>query len=711
MAVIENCLCATDNKRDLKTSTLLTILVHALQKRAHRSLRLMRASASLRIRTEQLTVKTIQSQLILAFSIAILVPAIITIYVGMRVISDQIITRAETKTISDLNSAREIYRSKISEIHSITRLTAVRKLVRAAVISRDHDFLSKDFQSILRREKLDILTICDSRGNVIARGRNPALFGDNILEDRFIERVIRTHQPVSGTDLLSREQLIKASPDLAAQASMEVFPTPKAKERHDHQETSGMMMASAVPVFDDNDNFLGAIIGGVLLNRNYEIVDKIKEVVHEGQIYQGKEIGTATIFQGDLRISTNVKNADGSRAIGTLVSGEVYDAVLNEGKRWVGEAFVVNAAYITAYEPIRDLNNNIIGILYVGVLKQPFDDVLQRGLITFLGIAILGVVIVVFVSIFLAKRFSLPLRTLEENSRRIADGDYKHDFTVKGPQEIEHLARSLDKMAKQLEAEKRELEEWGNTLEKKVSERAEEMKKINAQLFRSEKLASLGKLAAGVAHEINNPLTGILTNSSLLLEDLDENDPRRDDVQVMVNETIRCREIVKRLLDFARQTKPQKRLASIGALIENIVLLVRNQASFRNIAIEKDLDADIPEVLVDPDQIQQVFVNIILNAAEAMTKGGSLKIHSSRAPDGRSIIVRIADTGPGISEEVRERIFDPFYTTKEHGTGLGLSISYGIIEQHGGTISVESTIGKGSTFTIQIPILTSEASV
>ncbi len=234
------------------------------------------------------------------------------------------------------------------------------------------------------------------------------------------------------------------------------------------------------------------------------------------------------------------------------------------------------------------------------------------------------------------------------------------------------------------------------------------MKKINSQLFRSEKLASLGKLAAGVAHEINNPLTGILTNSSLLLEDLPADDPRREDVEVMVHETIRCREIVKRLLDFARQTKPQKRLADINALIENIILLVRNQASFRNILIEKKLD-EIPEVLVDPDQIQQVFVNIILNAAEAMTKGGVLTVTSGTSSSGEYLVIKIADTGPGISEEVRERIFDPFYTTKEHGTGLGLSISYGIVEQHGGTISVESSLGKGSTFVIQLPVLTNES--
>lgn len=627
----------------------------------------------------------------------------------MRIISDQVITRAETKAVSDLNSAREIYRNNLAELYSITRLTAVRSLVRQAVKEKDREFLSRDLRNTLRREHLDVLTIVDSEGTVIARARNPALPGGNLRNDMFVRQAIRTRQPLTGTQIVSREELLDESPEIAAQAMMEIIPTPKAKPREGKLESSGMMLESVVPLFDDSDSFLGVLCAGKLLNRNFEIVDKINEIVHEGQVFEGKGIGTATIFQGDLRISTNVKNRDGTRAIGTLISNEVADVVLMKGERWVGEAFVVNAAYIAAYEPIRDPMDHIIGILYVGVLKEPFDLVLSKTLFTFLGIAFLGIIIIVFVSVFLAKRLSTPLRSLEEISRKVAEGEYNHEFVARGPREIEHLARSLNEMAKQLKAEKQELEEWTNTLEKKVAERSEEMKKINAQLFRSEKLASLGKLAAGVAHEINNPLTGVLTNSSLLLEDLARDDPRREDVEVMVNETIRCREIVKRLLDFAKQSKPQKRLANINGLIETIVLLVRNQTSFRNVTIEKYLDGGIPDVLVDPDQIQQVFVNIILNAAEAMTKGGKLVIRSSVTPDGQSVAVSFADTGPGIAEASRERIFDPFYTTKEHGTGLGLSISYGIVEQHGGSVSVDSIPGRGATFTIHLPVSVAEA--
>jgi two-component system NtrC family sensor kinase len=655
-----------------------------------------------------MTLRSIQSQLILSFSIAILVPAIITSYVGMRIISDQIITRAETKAISDLNSAREMYRSRLAEIQSVTRLTATRQSIRAAIAHGDRTFLTRDLEKTLLHERLDILTAVDDRGNVLARGRNPGLYGDNLLSDRFVQHVTTMRGPISGTEIVPQEELVKESTDLAARASMTVVPTPNAKPNGKTKEASGMMLKSAIPILDEKGDFLGTLIGGILLNRNFDIVDKINQVVHEGQVYNGKEIGAVTVFQADLRISTNLKNEDGTRGTGTLVSGDVFDTVLKQGKRSVGEAFVVDGTFITAYEPITDPTNAIIGILGVGVLKQPFDDLLQRTLITFLGIAVLGILLIVVASVFLAERIAAPLRRLQEISRTIAEGDYRHEFKARGPLEIEHLANSLNQMATQLEAEKRELEEWGTTLEKKVQERAEEMKKINAQLFRSEKLASIGKLAAAVAHDINNPLTGILTNSSLLLEDLASDDPRREDVEVMVKETIRCREIVKRLLDFARQTKPQKQLADINALIENIILLVRNQTSFRNIVIEKRLSDSVPNVSVDPDQIQQVFMNIILNGAEAMAKGGTLTIESKLSDNGRTIVISFADTGPGIPESCREKIFDPFYTTKEHGTGLGLSISYGIVEQHGGTMNVESIVGQGSTFTIQLPIVMDE---
>jgi len=649
--------------------------------------------------------RSIHNYLIKYFSISILIPTVILSIIGTKIIYDQVINRAVMKTTSDLNSAKEIYTSKIASLEVVTRLTTLRGFIISSLLENKADTLQKELQQTLNTEKLDIFTVVNSKGIVVCRGRNPVTRGDTLLNDRYVKNVLQTGETFSGTDIMNQKELERESPELAKTAAMKIIPTPKSKPRSDSVETSCMLLKSAVPVFDRNKRLIGVLIGGILLNRNYEIVHKIKEIVHEKEIYKGQEIGTETIFYKDLRISTNVKNQDGTFATGTLVSEDVYNQTLEKGERWIGDAFVVNSWYISAYEPIKDIEGKIIGMLYVGLLKQPFNDILASTILIFLGVAVVVMVIIYFVAVMLSNRITAPLTKLEEVANKFTEGDYKSEFTIKNaPREVKSLAIALNHMAEEVENEKKELEEWADNMEVKVQERTSELKKIHGQLFRSEKLASIGKLAAGVAHEINNPLTGILTNASLLLEDLNDEDPKKDDVQVIVNETIRCREIVKRLLDFARQTKPQKSLTDINTVIENIVLLVRNQASFRNVNIERYLNDNIPEIMADKDQIQQVFINFILNASDAMPNGGEIKISSSVIENGEYVEVKFIDTGLGISEGNKHKIFDPFFTTKESGTGLGLSISYGIVEQHGGTINVESELGKGTTFIVHLPI-------
>jgi two-component system NtrC family sensor kinase len=236
-------------------------------------------------------------------------------------------------------------------------------------------------------------------------------------------------------------------------------------------------------------------------------------------------------------------------------------------------------------------------------------------------------------------------------------------------------------------------------MEKKLQE-------THLQLVSSEKMASLGKLAAGIAHEINNPLGGILIYSSLMMEDLLEEDPRRGDLARIVQEAGRCKEIVKSLLEFARQTEPKMEPTDINRAINDGLFFLVNQALFYNIQIIKKFDPFLPFVRGNASQLKQVFMNIIVNAAEAMHGSGTLSIATSPALDRKTVLVEFTDTGEGIPEENLSRIFDPFFTTKEvgKGTGLGLATSYGIIEDHGGKISVRSKVGEGTTFTIELPI-------
>ncbi|OGP64689.1 MAG: hypothetical protein A2170_16945 [Deltaproteobacteria bacterium RBG_13_53_10] len=237
------------------------------------------------------------------------------------------------------------------------------------------------------------------------------------------------------------------------------------------------------------------------------------------------------------------------------------------------------------------------------------------------------------------------------------------------------------------------------TIEKKLEE-------TYLQLVSSEKMASLGKLAAGIAHEINNPLGGILIYASLIMEDLPEGDPKRQDLARIVQETSRCKDIVKSLLEFARQTEPKMEPIDINRAITDGLFFLENQAFFHNIRIMKRLDPALPSPHGNAGQLKQVFMNIIVNAAEAMHGSGTLTIATSVASDHKSILVEFTDTGEGVAEENLTRIFDPFFTTKDvgKGTGLGLATSYGIIEGHGGKISVKSKVGEGSTFTIELPI-------
>jgi two-component system NtrC family sensor kinase len=236
-------------------------------------------------------------------------------------------------------------------------------------------------------------------------------------------------------------------------------------------------------------------------------------------------------------------------------------------------------------------------------------------------------------------------------------------------------------------------------MEKKLQE-------THLQLVSSEKMASLGKLAAGIAHEINNPLGGILIYSSLMMEDLSEEDSRRGDLARIVQEAGRCKEIVKSLLEFARQTEPKMEPTDINRAINDGLFFLVNQALFHNIQIVKKLDPFLPFVQGNASQLKQVLMNIIVNAAEAMHDSGTLTITTSPAPDRKTVFVEFMDTGEGIPEENLTRIFDPFFTTKEvgKGTGLGLATSYGIVEDHGGKISVKSKVGEGTTFTIELPI-------
>jgi two-component system NtrC family sensor kinase len=644
---------------------------------------------------------SIRARLMKIFTVAIFIPSLVTAIVGVLMIREQVYIQAKARVTSDLEFANQIYQSYLERLRDSLRIHATRMIIYGALAKNDPSVLSAEMERICAAERFDILTVTDTSGKVFYRTTNPALAGDDQSEDAFVQHVLKKNTPISGTVIVSGRELIKDSMELANRAFMEIAPGETDIPPQKTQTYSGMLLKGAAPVFTSNGRFVGVLIGGVLLNRNYDLVDKIRTAVFKQEAYKGQELGTATIFQDDVRISTHVMNSDGSRAITTRASAEIAEAVLQRGKTWRSRSFVVNNWYIAAYAPIHDLRGNSIGMLAVGILERPYRDILWRNLYVFLGITLLAVIVVSIVAMSVAHHISQPIHAMAYAARKIAEGDYSQKVEVSSNDEIGFLAKNFNRMVSELVGAHQELREWGETLERKVEKRTAELKAVQAHLIQSEKMASVGKLAAGVAHEINNPLTCVLTNSSLILEDLPPDDPRREDLQAVVNETLRCRKIVKGLLDFARQTKPQKQVLSINKTAEDVLMLVRNQASFHNITIQTDLDPELPPVFADADQMRQVVLNIVLNAADAMSQGGELRVCSHS--NSNHVELNISDTGPGIPEEIKDRLYEPFFTTKKTGTGLGLSIAYGIIERHHGLLKVESSLCHGTTVTVVLP--------
>ena len=630
---------------------------------------------------------SLRLKLTLSFLSVIVVAGLIATTVGVHLIGDRIVKQAQDKVELDLNSAREVYKDKIKDVSTSIRLTALRFFIEDAILKNDIEKLRVELKKIREREFLDILNLTDGNGKVIVRTLNPEVFGDNQADDELIKEAIRRKEVVASTQIILKDELLKEGEDLALQARIQFITTPKAKPSPEEEETSGMMIKAAAPVLDRQRNLVGVLYGGVLLNRNYEIVDKIKDIVYRGETYKGKDIGTATIFQGDLRISTNVKTKDGARAIGTRVSEEVNNQVLIEGNPWIGRAFVVNNWYITAYEPIKNIKDDIIGILYVGVLEEKFIDMRRRTLLTFLGITFAGILLAFAISNILSNSITKPIRNLVSASLKLAKGDLSHRVEGMPEDAIGELGKAFNSMADAIEERDEQLKEY-----------------VKKKIMKSERLAMIGQLAAGVAHEINNPLGSILIYSHLLLEDLEEKDIHRENLEKIVNQATRCKEIVKGLLDFSRQTEPKMNQRDMNKIVNEVLSLVERQVMFQNIKVTKKLSKSLPMVMLDEAQIQQVFMNIVLNAVEAMEGQGELIIETTS--NGEFIETKFIDTGCGISEQNIEKLFEPFFSYKKkgYGIGLGLAISYGIIKKHNGEIIVKSEVGKGSTFTIRLPI-------
>lgn len=339
-------------------------------------------------------------------------------------------------------------------------------------------------------------------------------------------------------------------------------------------------------------------------------------------------------------------------------------------------------------------------------------DVLKNDLVSYRNRIILLTVLLIILlgaslTFFTLHLVNRPVNELLRHTTRLAQGQLDCEMTPTSNDELGELMRGFQLMTNNLRQARNDLEEWGRTLEEKVKERSEQLQRMQMQLVHTEKLASLGELVAGIAHEINNPLSGILIFSSLAAKDKRLDPALKGDLETISSEAQRCAGIVKGLLEFARDYQPKMLACDINQVVLDSLRLVECQTVFQNVAILRQLGSDLPKIMADQNQLKQVFINIFINAGQAMQdlKRGELKIETARDEKvDCGVVVRISDSGCGVPAEQLGKLFDPFFTTKgTGGTGLGLSVSYGIIQSHGGTITAISTIGVGTTFIITLP--------
>ncbi|OCH18973.1 MULTISPECIES: HAMP domain-containing sensor histidine kinase [unclassified Aliivibrio] len=525
--------------------------------------------------------------------------------------------------------------------------------------------------------------------------------------------------------VMNKDELSNINPQLSTQVSI-------VNKEDGSIESRSLIIRTLIPIFDDHGNLVWIVDSGIILNNSTFLVDRIRDLIYPEGDLDSDSYGTVTLFLDDLRISTNVplhndfanKSLNQGRAIGTKVSLEVKKRVIENGERWVNRAYVYNDWYISAYQPIKDMNDNIIGMLYTGYLEWPLLKQYLQNLVE-AGVTIL--ITLLLSTIFVhrgARDLFQPIEKIHYVVKSVQMGKEVRigDLGLDNGHELASLAQQFDNMLDQLQQRNMEIQHASKELESKVESRTASLhektieleqyikllKQAQDKLIMSEKLASLGELTAGIAHEINNPTAVILGNAELIKYELGEGaDVISEELEAIMEQIDRIRNITRSLLQYSRQGGIQDEVTwqYINPIIEESVTLVRTGSNKRDIEVEFDFQ-QAPRVEVNRHHLLQVLVNLQMNGIHAMNSKGKLIIRSRTwSEEGIELgaIIEIEDFGTGMNLEQLNRIFDPFYTTKRDGTGLGLSVSQSLLSQTGGEIKARSELGVGSTFIIYLP--------
>lgn len=673
------------------------------------------------------------------FAGLVLIFGALAAFLGIWMIQERVVKEAQTRVRYNLSSAWAVYQSQMNSLETIVRLTAVRAtLVEACAAQKwrparppgpttaksaeppaaggeaDVQAFRDEIQGLLgnvRRDfDLDFLTLVSPEGQVVGRATPPFQTGDFRSAEPLIAKAL-AGAAAAGTVILAAEELSREADGLADRAFLPLQQTAHARPTPRSTEDRGMVMLAAAPV-QKNGRVIGAIYAGIVLNRNRAFVDRIRNVAFGSEQYEGKPTGTVTVFLADTRIATTVLLENGNRAIGTRVSKEVADRVLDNSASWADRAFVVNDWYLTAYDPIHEGTSGqgpVIGMLYVGTLEKPFRDMGYSMIARYSVLVAVALVATLLVAMFMAGRIARPLHRLAESANNMRCGQ---GFAPVSPgrrdyDETAGLIRAFNEMAQTL-----------SQREQKLSQANAQLAQVNSSLQATN--ANYMETLQFVSHELNSPLSAISNYAYLLRQRLlgPLAEKQENALDVMSVNLKRLLEMIRHYLNLARiESGEMQPVPTRVAVREEVIapLLAGLEADIRanDLRVEDLVDPKLT-LYSDLNMTREVFENLLSNAVKYGRAGGRITLGSRIAQEpGSSPWAEFAvrNEGDGIPPERRGELFQKFSRIElgdskkmRRGTGLGLFICKKIVEAHGGTIAVDSLTGQWTEFRCTLPL-------
>jgi two-component system NtrC family sensor kinase len=637
------------------------------------------------------------------YTLVVVIMGVFTIFAGLSFISETVMKEAKLRVQMDLNSAWTAFNEEKALLQMGVSLVSQHEFLRSALKNKNSLSNINDLLIELKiKHKLDFLNLVNKSGIIIGSSGKPEALKRKVRYDPVFKQAFLGNV-TSGTALISRENLLLKGDELAETAFIPIIETERAIPTNRKVEDRGLILETAVPILDEKNNVYGIVYGGILLNKRYELVDRIRKTVFGLENIDGKPLGTVTLFLGDTRIATNVITSDSVRAIGTRLSKEVYSTVIEKGERFADRAFVVNDWYLSAYDPIRDAENNIIGILYVGLLEKKYTAYSQELTIKFVAIGLIAL----FVSVLLANYFSgkirKPILKLVEVTRQISSGKLGARVTgVEGSYEIVELANSFNSMAASLESDSKKLQEASDKLKK-------------AYLEADEKNRAYLEMLGFVTHELKSPLASIVFAIGSLRDRLlgPLNDAQENVLKSSARSADYLNSTIANYLNLSRIEEGELKLKIQRVHLKNLIIdpaiqRLSELASDNQMVIRCKVLDDL-KIECDPDLMTSVFQNLISNAIKYGFKSTLINI-TGEIFENEKVIISVHNEGLGFSNTEKEFLFTRFsrlnkenYSTKS-GTGLGLFVTKNIIIKHGGEIWAESEQGKWARFSFSLPI-------